>query len=149
MQFFILSASEYRNRLTYNHMFSNTLFSCLSYEIKQHVSHIKQNSPALATTCKKCMSIKWCARRTISRSYRNKKNTLCLNIYIFIGYIIETSSRFGKTSSNNCYGKQYHTANTFNILCIAHCTLEILSNLKLYFYVPILSSLLFYTLCLC
>ena len=43
----------YRNRLTYNHMFSNRLFSYFSYETKYHMLHIKQNSPALATTCKR------------------------------------------------------------------------------------------------
>ena len=34
-------------------MFSNLLFSYFSYGIKNHVSYVKQNSPALATTCKK------------------------------------------------------------------------------------------------
>ena len=34
-------------------MLSNLLFSYFSYEIKYHVSCIKQNSPVLATTCKR------------------------------------------------------------------------------------------------
>ena len=34
-------------------MFSDLLFSNFSYEIKCHVSYIKQNSPSLATTCKR------------------------------------------------------------------------------------------------
>ena len=38
--------------ITYNHMFSNRLFSHRLYEIKYHVSYTTQNSPALVTTCK-------------------------------------------------------------------------------------------------
>ena len=34
-------------------MLSNLLILCFSYEIKYHVSYIKQNFKALATTCKR------------------------------------------------------------------------------------------------